>query len=177
MYDEWDDEHDNAIEGTDFYGKKGAGSILLSKESGKFMIGYRGADVREPHCYGTFGGAVESYENPLEAAEREILEETGYPGLPTMVELYVFKDPSSSFEYHNFIAVTAKDFEPTLNWENEHASAFTLSELKALAKEDGKLHMGMKAILNDKAAVALLEKMEMHYQPSLNNENDNAFSP
>jgi 8-oxo-dGTP pyrophosphatase MutT (NUDIX family) len=168
MYDQWEDEHDND---TEFYGSKGAGAILLSKESGKFTLGFRSSEVRDPNCYGTFGGAVESYESPSEAVEREILEETGYPGLPTLVELHIFKDPNSDFEYHNYVAITSKSFDVTTNWENDHATEFTLDEIKALSKEDGKLHMGLKSILNDPAAVALLEKMENNFKPSLNNDS------
>jgi 8-oxo-dGTP pyrophosphatase MutT (NUDIX family) len=135
-----DDEHAVALRNTGFWGQQGAGSIVLSKSTGRILLPHRSASVQEPNTWGVWGGAIDSSEDPKEAARRELEEEAGYDGPITMVPLSVFQ--KGDFKYHNFLAVVDDEFSPSLNWETQSYVWTTLDDLPS------PLHFGLKWVLS-----------------------------
>lgn len=146
-----DAEHQKELDKTGFWGKKGAGCLLFSKSTKRFLIGKRSPYVEQPDTWGTWGGAIDSNLSPKDAVKKEVYEETGYKGNLDLIDIYVFKDPNSEFRYYNFIGVIDKEFEPTLNWES---SDYAWVEY---GKWPSPLHFGLKAILNDPKSVQTIK--------------------
>lgn len=113
-----DDEHEQELNRTGFWGKRGAGVIFLAQDTGRYLIAKRSGEVEEPHTWGTWGGAIDPGEDPEQAAYREATEETGYTGPVQLKHLWTFKHPSG-FQYFNYLATVPEEFIPRLNWETE----------------------------------------------------------
>lgn len=64
--------------------------IILSTTNNEIIAMHRDdiETIRDPGCYGIFGGAAENDESALETAVREINEETNLKPLPTDFELF-----------------------------------------------------------------------------------------
>lgn len=146
---ESDDDHRQALDATGFWGKQGAGCIFLARDTHRIMLAHRSEDVQEPGTWGTWGGAIDASERPLNAVEREVYEETGYRGSLELAALKVFK--KGSFEYHNFLAIVDQEFTPRLNWENQ---GFAWC---AFGKWPEPLHFGLKNLLRDPQSVAIIQ--------------------
>ena len=112
-----DSEHSQALKTTGFWGKQGAGCIILAIDTKRILLPLRSNSVQQPNTWGTWGGAIDSNENPQEAAKREIKEESGYNGNVKMIPLSVFQ--KNTFKYYNFLAIVENEFEPNLNWETQ----------------------------------------------------------
>jgi len=136
-----DDEHQETLGKTGFWGKQGAGSLVVAKKTGRYLLPLRSQHVEQPGTWGVWGGAIDSGEVPVEAARRELTEEAGYRGPIEMVPLVVFE--SGTFRYHNFLAVVEDEFEPTLNWETEKAQWFALDDFPQ------PLHYGLQYLLEN----------------------------
>lgn len=147
-----DKAHSVELGRTGFYGKAGAGCVIVAKDTGQILMPYRSRQVEQPHTWGTWGGAIDSSEDPMVAARREVVEESGYSGELKLEPLFTFKHPSG-FRYYNFLALVQDEFQPTLDWETEKTR---WSELKKLPRP---LHFGLKSVLEDSAALAKLEKV------------------
>ena len=135
-----DQEHAKTLKKTGFWGKQGAGSIVLSKSTGRLLLPHRSRVVQEPNTWGVWGGAIDAQEDPKEAAKRELSEEAGYSGNITMIPLSVFQ--KDSFKYHNFLAIVNEEFEPNLNWETQGFMWTTLDKLPS------PLHFGLEWLLS-----------------------------
>lgn len=146
------DEHWQALEQTGFWGNQGAGCILLARSTGRLCIAHRSKDVEEPHTWGTWGGAIDSGENPATAAKRELQEEAGYSGHVDMVPLYVFRHPSG-FTYYNFLAVVDEEFSPEMDWETQGYRWFEYGQWPK------PLHRGMVSLLNDSASTNKIQSV------------------
>jgi 8-oxo-dGTP pyrophosphatase MutT (NUDIX family) len=147
-----DDElHGKELEKTGFYGKAGAGCLILAKSTGRLCMPHRSRMVEQPGTWGTWGGAIDSGEDPKEAAIREVREEAEYDGPLKMIPLLVFKHPSG-FRYFNFLAVVEEEFEPVLDWETQ---GFKWCELNDLPEP---LHFGVISVLNDGPSMEILKK-------------------
>lgn len=147
-----DEKHQEALDKTGFWGNRGAGCIFFAKSSRKFMLAHRSEDVEQPGDFGSFGGAIDSNEDPITALKREIKEETGFNGPCEIKELYVFK--SANFRYYNYVVIVENEFKPTLDWENQGYVWCTLDDLPH------PLHFGIKSILNDTHAMDILRSLE-----------------
>jgi 8-oxo-dGTP pyrophosphatase MutT (NUDIX family) len=112
-----DAEHGKEVAITGFWGKQGAGCIILAKSTKRILLPHRSRSVQEPNTWGVWGGAIDSDEIPKEAAKREVQEEAGYDGETEMIPLSVFE--KGTFKYHNFLAIVDEEFEPKLNWETQ----------------------------------------------------------
>ena len=144
VINESDYEHGQALRKTGFWGKQGAGAIILAKSTGKFLIPFRSSYVEQPN---TWGGAIDSGEDPKEAAKREVQEEAGYRGGDIlMIPLYIFHDQKSGFKYYNFLAVVDDEFTPNLNWETENFKWVEFGQWPT------PLHFGLKALLQHSGA-------------------------
>jgi 8-oxo-dGTP diphosphatase len=100
-----------------YWGEQAAGGIFIAKDTGRILIARRSGNVDESHTWGTWGGKIDPGEDPQQAIEREIEEETGYTGKMQMSPLYTFKD--GEFRYFNFLIVVPAEFSPQLNWEHD----------------------------------------------------------
>ncbi|SFF33766.1 NUDIX domain-containing protein [Paracidovorax wautersii] len=142
-----DDGHGAALVETGFWGRAGAGSVVVARSTGRVLLPLRSEAVLEPGTWGTWGGAIDPGEQPAAAAQRELVEEAGLdPSVPVdMVPLMVFQ--SGDFRYHNFAAVVDEEFQPTLNWESDASLWCDLDGLPF------PLHPGLQALMKDAKSV------------------------
>ncbi len=130
-----------------FWGKAGAGVLVICTTTNRMLIGLRSEDVEESGTLGIFGGKVDDRESDFEkVALRELYEETRYNGKIKMIPAYVYKTTSGKikFEYHNFIGLVEEEFEPILDWENEDAYWMTYQD----ALNQPNLHFGLEKLLS-----------------------------
>ena len=146
-----DNDHHRALEETGFWGRRGAGVLVLSASTGRLLLPLRSSKVQEPHTWGTWGGAIDDGENPAKAAMREMREESGVRLNPTMLEM-LYEFHSGAFQYTTFLAVVDAEFKPRLDKETEAANWFELDSLPTA------LHFGLRAILDDSKAMSLLRR-------------------
>lgn len=163
-------DHNETLKETGFWGKEGAGVLLFSPEKKKFGLGLRSSEVEQPGALGSFGGAVDNGDSIEETIGNEMMEELGHFYPPVLRPLMVFKQ--DDFKYHNFVAIIDDStFNPVLNWENDGIEWMSLEEMQAAAPD--KLHFGIKSILEDDKSVAVLQKIENAAKNiSLNVEDD-----
>lgn len=143
-----------------FWGRRGAGAVLLAKDTGRLLVLRRSANVEEPGTWGTAGGAIDSREDPEKAARREIREELGYEGGIKLYPAYVFQ--RGTFRYYNFIGVVPEEFKPKLNWENDRYRWVAPNKLpkpihfglEALMRESGGL---IKSLIDTRASIHMGE--------------------
>jgi len=138
-------EHQDALDSTGFWGKQAAGCIIVSNRTKRVLLPFRSLGVEQPHTWGTWGGAIDESESPEAAVRREVAEETGYSGSIGMVPLYVFR--KGTFAYHNFLAIVEDEFQPTLDWETESARWFEFG------KWPSPLHFGLAGIFQDRPSL------------------------
>jgi 8-oxo-dGTP diphosphatase len=122
-----------------FWGSQGAGAVFLAEDTGRILIQHRSAYVNEPNTWGVIGGAIDSGEDPQEAMQREVQEETGYHGPMRVEKLYVFQ--SGKFRYTNFLVTVPHEFSPHHGWESQGHVWTTLDDLPE------PLHFGFKSLL------------------------------
>jgi len=136
--------HGEVLKNTGFWGKAGAGGIIIATDTNRVLLGLRSSAVEQPGTWAGFGGAIDSHENPDIAALREIKEETGIndSSITNVIKSYVYNDPKTGFTYTNYIVEVNREFKPHLNWENEDAKWFSLNDLP------NELHFGLVALLN-----------------------------
>lgn len=154
---EQDTSHQTALEETGFWGRQGAGLMILCEKTGRFLLPLRSEEVLEPSTWGTWGGAINDGEDPKEAALREMTEEIGVQINPKEIyELYVFS--SGNFRYTTFIAIVDHEFTLDLSdrdqfWETEKSQWFKLQNFPK------NLHFGLQAIMDDYSASKTLKEL------------------
>lgn len=149
-----DEEHKKTLDRTGFWGEAGAGSIIFSEDTGRFLLQLRSASVEQPKTWGLWGGAIDSEDTPKETVIKELKEETGFTGnIKNIIPIYVFEHPKSGFKYYNFITVVENEFTPTLNWEGK---SFKWCEY---GNWPTPLHFGVNAILNDPKSVSVMKSL------------------
>lgn len=145
-----DEEHLQVLDQTGFWGAQGAGCLVMARDTKRFLLMLRSADVEQPLTWGTLGGAIDRGESAKEGAIRELREESGYRGKITgLTQLYVFR--KDTFKYTNFLILVPKEFKPKVDWENIRGQWF---DLNAFPKP---LHFGVTALLRDPASVRILQ--------------------
>ena len=147
-----DKEHEKELAKTGFWGKAGAGALIVAKSTGRLLIPKRSDEVEQPNTWGVWGGAIDGGKTPVQAVQQEVEEECGYHGHMELYPLYVFKDAHSGFQYFNFLAVVDDEFDPVLNWETSNFGWFTLDNLPS------PLHFGLKSLLNDPKSMETISK-------------------
>lgn len=146
-----DDLHQQALEDTGFWGKQGAGCIIVSRTTGRVLLPLRSALVLEPLTWGVFGGAVDPNEDLRTSVCREADEESGLKVHgDEMVKLFVFADVASGFRYTTYLAFVDGEPETTLNWESAKTQWFEFGEWPS------PLHYGLKSILNNADSLSKL---------------------
>lgn len=152
--DDEDEEHERphavALRQTGFWGKQGAGCIVIARRTGRVLLAHRSDQVLEPHTWGNWGGAVDEGVTPEDHALQELYEETGYHGrVLARVPLFVFE--KGSFRYSNFMFVVPDEFKPHLNWESQ---GYRWCEF---GQWPSPLHYGLAALFNDPASVTKIK--------------------
>ena len=143
--------HYDALKTTGFWGSAGAGAIFMAKDTGRFLISHRSMAVEQPDTWGTWGGAIDRGENPVDAVKREVREETGYTGNFQIIPLYVFK--KDTFRYYNYLVIVDHEFEPHLDWENQ---GYKWCDYGDWPKP---LHFGLVSLLNDPASAETMQEL------------------
>jgi hypothetical protein len=64
-----DSEHRDALKQTGFWGRQGAGCIFLALDTERLCIAHRSRKVEQPGTWGTWGGAIDSFESPEKTLE------------------------------------------------------------------------------------------------------------
>ena len=149
-------DHNAALKNTGFWGKAGAGGLILAKTTGKFLLAHRSIHVEQPNTWGVWGGAVNRDATPKQTVIDEIGEETGYHGKLQLIPLFVYKDPKGSgFEYHNFLVLVDNEFTPN----PEEDSAWETSGYKwcEFGKWPSPLHFGLVSLFNDSASIQTIK--------------------
>lgn len=145
-----DNDHQDALDRTGFWGRAGAGCIILAKTTGRILLAHRSEDVEQPHTWGSWGGAIDAGEDPATAVRREVSEETGYHEPVEVIPLFIFS--SGTFRYYNFLVVIEHEFEPELNWETQGY------EWCEWGKWPTPLHFGLISLFKDAASVQKIKK-------------------
>jgi 8-oxo-dGTP pyrophosphatase MutT (NUDIX family) len=144
--------HWQAHQETGFYGRQGAGCIIVAQRTGRVLLSHRSGSVEEPHTWGNWGGAVDEGVDPQEHAEREVYQECGYQGkVLAIVPLYQFQ--KGSFRYSNFMIVVPDEFTPDLNWESQGFRWCRYGEWPT------PLHFGLVALFNDGQSASLIKRV------------------
>jgi 8-oxo-dGTP pyrophosphatase MutT (NUDIX family) len=136
-----DAEHYKALRQTGFWGRQGAGAIIMAKDTGRILLPFRSATVEQPHTFGVWGGAIDNNEKPIDAVKRETKEEIGYNGNIQFYPLYVFQSTNTGFKYHNFLGIVDHEFKPNLNWETDNFIWVKYGDWP------NPLHFGLKALI------------------------------
>lgn len=98
------------------------GAVIVNDE-GRAFVHRRGPDRQLfPNCWDLPGGHVEEGETPLEALEREVLEETGWRVRRVVAELgemsWVGNDGVRRLELDYLVEVDGDLTAPRLEWPN-----------------------------------------------------------
>ena len=117
-----------------------SGLWVFSRKRGRLLLGKRGEAVTRPGVWGVFAGKIEPGERPLEAAKRELLEETGWSGSMITRSLQSYDSPT--FKFYNFLALVEDEFIPEL--DPRECSDYTWADLDNLPTP---LHYGVKWLL------------------------------
>lgn len=141
-------DHYRALAKTGFYGRQGAGCIILAHSTGRILLAKRSRAVEQPGTWGGWGGAIDGDENPLDAVKREVREEAGYTGPVDVRPLLVFR--KGTFAYHNFLVVVEDEFRPMLNWETEGYRWCDYGNWPS------PLHFGLESLFSDADSVATI---------------------
>ena len=151
-----DADHQEALEKTGFWGSQGSGCLILARDTGRFLLCHRSAHVEQPGTWGNWGGAIDSNEDPAEAAKREVNEETGYTGAVTLEPMYVFK--KDSFRYYNFLAIVDQEFTPKMDWESQ---GFKWTDY---GKWPSPLHFGLISLFKDPASAEKMKTLSNEFK-------------
>lgn len=133
-----------------FWGTIGAGILPYCTTTKKFLIAYRSEFVNEPNTWEIWGGKLDDQEtnDPKEAAVQELKEETGYSGNVKLIDAHIYeqeKEGKVIFTYYNYIGLIDKEFNVTLDWENEGYKWVDISELYQISPK----HFGLESLLTN----------------------------
>lgn len=142
-FEDADEEHGEALGETGFWGRRGAGCIVVARSSQRILLPLRSQGVLEPGTWGVWGGAVDQGSTVEASVLKELNEEAGFVGETELLFLIDFVDEDSGFVYSNYLAIVDEEFTPILNWESDQAEWF---ELEALPSP---LHFGVEYILRE----------------------------
>jgi len=147
--------HDNDA-GENFWGNVGAGVLPICITTKKILLAMRSAYVNEPNTWGVIGGKVDDEKsmNIEKEVKRELKEESNYKGPIKLIPAYIFKAPSGSFTYYNFIGLIPDEFDLKTDWETKYFKWMTFDEMmKAKPK-----HFGLKTLLKDRKSLKLIKR-------------------
>ena len=145
-------DHKKAMMETGFWGRAAAGALVVSEDTGRFLIARRAEGTLQPGTWGTWGGAIDAGETALDAVVRELQEEAEFASeAKDIIPLYVFEH-ESGFRYSNFLVVIGQEFEPVLNWEMQQFGWFDYDDWP------DPLHFGLSQLLNDPESQRVMQR-------------------
>lgn len=101
----------------------GAGALIVARNTGRVLLGFRSAKENNPHVWGNQGGHVDVNERVTDGLRREVREETGYKGDIQFIQFPTGKFPDGQFMFYNFLGIVPEEFEPNppkkWAWETE----------------------------------------------------------
>jgi 8-oxo-dGTP diphosphatase len=126
----------------------GAGLILVHNDKVLLQLRDNIPNIDYPDCW-TFAGAgfMDGDEDPVEAAKRELFEETGYvskKSLPLMIETYKLPD-GKVMQAHRFYEIYDESQKINCN-EGQKMEFKSLAEARLLKTKPGVLEVMEKAI-------------------------------
>jgi 8-oxo-dGTP pyrophosphatase MutT (NUDIX family) len=140
----------------------GAGVLLYCKSTKRFLLLLRSVWVNEPHTWCIPGGKVDPGESIINAASRELAEESGAKIMPPtdahkLRQLYVaYPDKLDGFTFHTYLGIVGAEFSPVLSdREADMHKWISLDGMRSL----GAKHPGIVKMLNDQDALAKLERL------------------
>ena len=130
-----------------------SGFWVMAKDTGRFLFCHRSPLVPEPNSWGIPSGKIEKNELPIEAAKRELKEETGYHGEIEFTGMSVLE--VKKLKFWTFLGVVPYEFTPILNNESQGYIWTTLDNLPH------PLHPGIKWTLkNDYEFLTNIQKQK-----------------
>jgi 8-oxo-dGTP pyrophosphatase MutT (NUDIX family) len=138
-----------------FWGSAASGILPICTTTKRIGLGLRANWVLEPHTWGNFGGAIglaedgseEESLSPIDNANKEFIEETGYKGKYETISSYIFE--KGDFKYYNFIGLFDEEFDITeegrFHAEVDEIKWFTIEEINELDN----LHFGIQSLLDN----------------------------
>lgn len=131
--------------------RRGAGLLLIARDSGKMLLGLRAAWMSDGCTWSTPGGLVDYREEPVVAAIRELWEELGINLLNHTTELkHTHEAEYDGRPYTTFLVEVETELEARADkYETLAAEWFTMEEA---AEED--LHPGLRKSLQDLGLLA-----------------------
>ena len=127
-----------------------AGALFFARDTGRFLFLHR-TQSKHSRVWGLAGGTAESGETAWQACEREIAEEIGAQTIAKTIPLERFRSRDSEFEYHTYVCVVEREFQPVLNHEHDGYAWVAYSTWPR------PLHYGLQNTLNKKINRAKLE--------------------
>ena len=105
-----------------------SGTLLVCKTTGRFLLVKRGLKGSYPKTWAIVGGGIEPGEEPLEAAKRELFEETKIN--PSLVEYEFFELQNYlANDFYFFIGHCDEELPCQLNSENLEWEWFDMDNL------------------------------------------------
>jgi len=95
-----------------------AGALFFAMDTGRFLFLHR-TQSKHSQVWGLAGGTAESEETAWQACEREIAEEIGEQSIAKTIPLERFRSRDGEFEYHTYVCVIEREFQPCLNYEHD----------------------------------------------------------
>jgi 8-oxo-dGTP pyrophosphatase MutT (NUDIX family) len=109
--------------------KHAAGTLLICKNTGRFLLVKRGKGGSYPGTWATVGGSIDPGEKPLDAAERELYEETKIDPSKVKFEFFEKQDKLNNTNFYFFKGYCDEEFECKLNEENDDCGWFDMDTL------------------------------------------------
>lgn len=132
----------------------GAGIFIICPATGRILLAKRSpVGEHEPNTWCSFGGMVESNEDVLSAAKREVFEEAKIS--PSEYELYpelLYIDDVNNFTFFTYLGLVKHELFPEINNEHSDYKWFKLSQIVNL-----NLHSGLKRLFCDTDATEKLK--------------------
>jgi len=95
-----------------------AGALFFARDTSRFLFLHR-TQSKHSRVWGLAGGTAESGETAWQACEREISEEIGAQTIAKTIPLERFRSRDAEFEYHTYVCVVDREFQPVLNHEHD----------------------------------------------------------
>jgi len=98
----------------------GAGCIIISRNTNRFLVGRRSKIESLPGTWGIPGGNCDAGEDLISTVKREVFEETGYSlDMSTPIEYLGCSTESNGFQFHTFLKWINYEFKPIKSAETD----------------------------------------------------------
>ncbi len=155
----------------DDYLDKKVGVLIIAQDTGRILLGLRSALVDDENTHSIFGGAMDNAEDYIEAAHREVYEETGLT-LFNEIKPIAFFEANESV-YTTMLTYIPHEITPELNWEHDESSWLSLDELSKLST----LHYGLRALIDNEKINNELQEICKYYQSKANSQHIDCTEP